>query len=323
MPVDVQGTFASQKINKVRWIPEEYTETKYFFTGSWDDEVNCLKVWCIEKHNEDDDIEYPQAISEYKLNGDVTEIKFVENNRIVLSSSDGDVRPEHCSCTSVDVLEGDIVTAGEDGHINMLSSRRGEVAHSIIEADSCSIHSICYLKQNEIITGNVRGHMKLWDLRSPQKDKYVASFLLNENQQAATCIVHHPTQPHIVLAGSEEGELAVWDLRINTFPASAINTHSGSINEMHFHPDNPQKLLICSGSGNIWENNMEMMIRTSKNKDNQSVTTWMQLEDKNKIVVNSLMPNLHKSINTLDIDRSRILCGADNEAVYILRNYAF
>lgn len=91
MSLDVQGTFVSQKINKIRWIPEDYVETKCFLTGSWDDYTNYVKVWSFENPNEDDDLEYPRTLSEYTVEGDVTEIKFTEKNKIAISTSNGEV----------------------------------------------------------------------------------------------------------------------------------------------------------------------------------------------------------------------------------------
>lgn len=92
MPLEVQGTFVSQKINKIRWIPEEYVETKCFFTGSWDDDENSVKVWTLETHNEEDEVEYPRQLSEHPVDGDVTQIKFTEKNKIAVSLSNGDVK---------------------------------------------------------------------------------------------------------------------------------------------------------------------------------------------------------------------------------------
>lgn len=39
MTDNVQGVFASEKINKVRWKHEDFDNSKYFVTGSWDDPV--------------------------------------------------------------------------------------------------------------------------------------------------------------------------------------------------------------------------------------------------------------------------------------------
>ncbi|CAG4950574.1 unnamed protein product [Parnassius apollo] len=343
MPLDVQGTFVSQKINKIRWIPEDYVETKCFFTGSWDDEANSIKVWNFERINEDEDVEYPKQLSEYKVDGDITEIKFTDKNTIAASTSDGNVRlleissynrqtplreifswkklhnfgGEQCSCTSLDTMEGDVATIGEDGNVNILSSRTGDISRTITGADSCSLHSICFLKHNEVITGNLRGHMKIWDLRSPN-NKPAASFLLAGDELAATCIIHHPTQPHYILAGSESGSLAVWDLRINSFPASLLKAHAAGVTEMQFHPENPNKLLTSSISGELWDWNMEAMTKSTKTSEN-----WMPLEDKNTMSVNSLMPPLHKPINTINCNKGRILCGADNEAIYLIKNFKY
>ncbi|KAJ2940715.1 hypothetical protein O0L34_g14825 [Tuta absoluta] len=347
MPLDVQGTFVSQKINKIRWIPEEYVETKCFFTGSWDDEQNSIKVWTFESPHEEEDVEYPRALSEYKVEGDVTEIKFTEKNKIAVSTSNGEVRllevsayeksaplkelfvwknlhshgVTSCSCTSLDTMEGDIASIGENGALNVLNGRRGDISRTIAQADSCSLHSVCFFKHNEVITGNIRGHMKIWDLRSTN-DKPAAAFLLAGDELAATCIVNHPTQPHIILAGSESGALAVWDLRQNSFPTSLLNAHSAGVTEMQFHPENPHKLLTSSVSGELWDWNMESMTKSTKGPDNQ-LAIWMPLEDKNTMMVNSLMPTLHKAINTLHCDRGRILCGGDNEAVYLIKNFKY
>lgn len=38
--VNIQGTFVSEKIAKIRWKREDFTEAKSFLTGSWDNPVN-------------------------------------------------------------------------------------------------------------------------------------------------------------------------------------------------------------------------------------------------------------------------------------------
>lgn len=157
--------------------------------------------------------------------------------------------------------------------------------------------------------------MKIWDIRS-STNKPSAAFLLAGDELAATCIIHHPTQPHIVLAGSESGALALWDLRMNQFPTSLLNAHGGGVTEMQFHPENPNKLLTTSVSGEIWEWNMDML--TKKMSDD-----YMPVDDKTNMNVNSLMPTLHKAINTLHCDRGRTLCGADNEAIYLIKNLRY
>ncbi|CAK1544378.1 unnamed protein product [Leptosia nina] len=341
MSLDVEGTFVSQKISKIRWIPEDYVETKHFFTGSWDDEDNSVKVWAFERLHEDEDVDSPRQLSEYSVPGDVTEIKFTEKNKVAVSLSNGEVSlleisayerqtplrevykwkqlhhisSERCSCTALDTFEGEIATVGEDEKVNILSSRRGDITRSITDVDSCSIHSVCFLKLSEVITGNIRGHMKIWDIRS-DNNKPAASFLLAGDELAATCIVRHPTHPHIILAGSESGSIAVWDLRMNQFPTSLIKAHSSGITEMHFHPENPNKFLTSSLSGDLWDWDMESLTK-------KSADTYLPVDDKESMNVNTLISGLHKAINTVHCDKGRILCGADNEAVYLMNNYKY
>ena len=48
-------------------------------------------------------------------------------------------------------------------------------------ADSCSLRCVCFLKHNEVLTGNLRGQMKVWDLKSAV-DKPAFTFMLSGEQ---------------------------------------------------------------------------------------------------------------------------------------------
>lgn len=48
-------------------------------------------------------------------------------------------------------------------------------------ADSCSLRCVCFLKHNEVLTGNLRGQMKVWDLKSTT-DKPASTFMLSGEQ---------------------------------------------------------------------------------------------------------------------------------------------
>lgn len=47
------------------------------------------------------------------------------------------------------------------------------------KADSCSLYCVDFLRHSEILTGNIRGHMKVWDLRSDQ-DTPATTIMLSE-----------------------------------------------------------------------------------------------------------------------------------------------
>ncbi|GLV31898.1 Nucleoporin 43kD [Carabus blaptoides fortunei] len=254
MSQNVHGTFVSEKISKIRWRPDQFENSHSFVTGSWDNDENTIKLWKLVTTDEDDI--YPCELKSYRANGDVTEIKFINQDLLVASTSDGSVNllrvtdreneavdikeqvnwkqihkfknSDPTSCTGLSTYDEDIVTIGEDGRINLLTSRRETLVRSIENADSCSLHCVSFLKYNEVLTGNLRGQMKIWDLRKSD-DKPASTFMLNGEQIAATCLTYHPTQRHMVLAGDEEGSLTVWDLRLNTFPVTLLSAHSSAL----------------------------------------------------------------------------------------------
>lgn len=60
-----------------------------------------------------------------------------------------------------------------------------------------------------------------------------------------------------------------------------------------------------------------MLVNTNDIEQN----LWIMGESiKNKLEVYTLMPRLHKPVNTLDLNRNRVLCGCDNEAIYLINN---
>ncbi|XP_014210853.1 nucleoporin Nup43 isoform X2 [Copidosoma floridanum] len=339
MTENVQCVFASEKINKVRFKHENFEDARYFVTGSWDDPVNKIGYWMFQK-NEEDEL-YPKNISSSLVLGDVTEIKFISYDTFVFSSSAGyakimklqdvpypEIKEHHSwdklhrlkqsvSCTALATFGQDIVTVGEDGRINFLTAQKNDPVRSIDNADSCSLYCVDFLRHNEILTGNIRGHMKVWDLRSDQDAPTTTVMLSEQAKTEAMCIAHHPTQKHIVVAGAGDGSLTVWDLRYKTYPISQLSAHSNSISEIAFHPDRPENLYTCSITGEVWHWNNS---QHSKLQLDTTDTHWLcTIGNKGKLQVNSLH-TLHKPVNSIDIDRSTLLFGCDNEAIYVMKN---
>ncbi|KAI4482833.1 PREDICTED: nucleoporin Nup43 [Polistes canadensis] len=344
MSENVQGTFISQKISKIRWKREEFAEMKSFLTGSWDDPVNKITHWSLTTN--DDDETYPVVVSEYSFLGDVTEIKFINSSFFVASSSLGSIRllqiqenpvpqfKEHMAwefihsfktldyapCTALSNFEQDIVSVGEDGKINLLTTTQKKPVRVIENADSCSIYCVDFLRHSEILTGNLRGHMKVWDLRNDQDIPATTFMLSDETKTEAMSIAHHPTQRHIIVAGGGDGSLTVWDLRHHTYPISQLNAHARAVSEIMFHPDRPENLFTCSTSGELWHWNNSQQ---SKLRLDSTDTHWLNTIGTNSnINVTSLCCVMHKPINSIDIDKSSLLFGCDNEAMYIVKNVA-
>jgi len=80
-------------------------------------------------------------------------------------------------------------------------------------------------------------------------------FIENENclENAVTAIANHPTQQHIILVGSEEGSVTVYDIRQPSFPASYLSAHDHASTELKFHPTQPDKLFTASANGELWK----------------------------------------------------------------------
>jgi hypothetical protein len=61
------------------------------------------------------------------------------------------------------------------------------------KGDSCSLTDVIFSRVSEIVTSNMRGQLKLFDLRSNQQEA-AACFLLSNDQSAIHTLARHPTQ---------------------------------------------------------------------------------------------------------------------------------
>lgn len=109
----------------------------------------------------------------------------------------------------------------------------------------------------------------------------------------------------------------MWDLRHNTFPVNLLNAHSDAVSEVQFHPSYPDQLFSCSSAGEIWH--WASPLRATVPGD-ESDAFFLTQSTRNNLEVSTVMSKLHKPVNSLDVNRDRLVCGCDNEAVYIVNN---
>lgn len=87
----VNCSFVSEKVSKIRFVQEKYKQADTFITGSWGSEPNAIGLWNLTKEelsNEDGESDYtPKAISKLKVDGDVTGLEFINAESIVCSTS--------------------------------------------------------------------------------------------------------------------------------------------------------------------------------------------------------------------------------------------
>lgn len=367
-------SFVSQKISKIRWKPNQsqYShETDVFATGNWDDEEGKICLWRLpmseqremdmEGANYDFGDKEPQLLCKTPHLGDVTDLEFINADLLVASSSSGTVtlyRPhrnsqtlgaamswegihqhpggKRCPCTCLTTQGEDmIVSAGEDGCINVLNIAHRKPVRTIDKANSCTINGITFLKQLEVITVDSSGQLKVFDLRQTSGEP-AQTYSVSGEQTPLQCVTRHPTQHHIVATGAYDGVLSLWDLRQEKFPVTPLEAHSAAIWEVKFHPNNPDHLFTCSEDGSVWHWNASSVATlvtgtgagsgggglfsqsTSGGEGgNLSVTSpWLMLESgRQKLDLSSLL-DVTLPFNSIDIVAETLLCGSDEEAIY-------
>ncbi|XP_033873627.1 nucleoporin Nup43 [Acipenser ruthenus] len=275
----INAKFVSQKISKTRWRPISSTslqQPEVFATGSWDNEDNKVSIWSVAEQGMQDDYEGdPQLLCEYKHDGDVMDLQFLDQERIVTASSTGSVTIfrhyqnsqtlsvnqrwerahyhscDNAPCTGVVCNSPEIVTVGEDGRINLLRVDHKGIVRTIDNADSSTIHAVTFLRTTEILTVNSIGHLKMWDFRQ-QGNEPSQILSLTGDRVPLHCVDRHPNQQHIVATGGQDGMLCIWDVRQGNMPYSLMEAHSAEMWEVHFHPSSPDHLFTCSEDGSLW-----------------------------------------------------------------------
>lgn len=137
--VNVNISFISEKVAKIRFCPEQFGETEDFITGSFGVAGRTsIKYWKLFHHDGlDEDNEYvPKSVASIPVPADVTGLEFLDFNNVVAVTADGSLNviyifrdrtennmKEHITlknlhrfaCSGVSILEEQIATVGDDG----------------------------------------------------------------------------------------------------------------------------------------------------------------------------------------------------------------
>ncbi|XP_065572780.1 nucleoporin Nup43-like [Artemia franciscana] len=227
-------------------------------------------------------------------------------------------------CTGFASLVNHLVTVGEDSRICVIQEDRHRPIREFISSDLCSISCIIAAGESTVLTGNSRGLMNIWDVRSTD-GKAVETFMLMDQEEVnATCIGRHPTQGHVIIVGHRDGSLSVWDLRKLDTPEAVLAGDDTAVNELHFNENYPNHLVTCTEGGDLWHWDVSAAggRHTGVSFQEHEVTPWLQVSTEN-FSVQELLPNIILGINSLSIAGSRVICGTDDEAIYIVDNIKF
>lgn len=83
--------FVSEKISKIRWLPDNLQASERFLTGSWDMPSNFVRLWRLQQNQYADDYNefVPRCSDKQTFNSDITGIEFITNDSAVVSSANG------------------------------------------------------------------------------------------------------------------------------------------------------------------------------------------------------------------------------------------
>uniref|UniRef100_A0A8C9M869 Nucleoporin 43 n=1 Tax=Panthera tigris altaica TaxID=74533 RepID=A0A8C9M869_PANTA len=216
---EIYAKFVSQKISKTRWrpVPPGSLQTaETFATGSWDNEENYVSLWSIgDFGNVDSDGGFEgehQLLCDIKHHGDVMDLQFFDQERIVAASSTGCVTvflhhpnnqtlsvsqqwttahyhtgpgsPSRSSapCTGVVCDNPEIVTVGEDGRINLFRADHKEAVRTIV----WEVH-FHPSNPDHLFTCSEDGSLWHWDASTDAPEK---SSLFNQGGRSSTFLSH-------------------------------------------------------------------------------------------------------------------------------------
>ena len=179
------GKFISKKVSAVRWQPvvdTSQTCSSTLAAGSWDDETNSVSVWAGASPGGE-----ASLLASADLPGDVTGLEWLSPDTLSVSCSTGQVqlyrlaglgglqllqewaglhRPGAGGATALTRHGDSLASGGQDGRINILVASNRTPLKVYDKADSCSITALTFSKTSELVSSNMRGQIKTWDLRT-------------------------------------------------------------------------------------------------------------------------------------------------------------
>jgi len=356
------GKFVYQKLSCVKWVglsdDDQHQVSARFVSGSWDDErKNSLRLWQTEANGRE-----PRELARLVHSGDVNAVEFVSDDHFLSASTDGSVRLYQCqeeaiverqawiglhrgslpvaACNDLAALADgaslseNCVSCGEDGVVHVLTVTKSKPVRSYLKADSCSLTAALFTRHDEVCVANMRGQIKVYDLRSKDNDATSTYMSSDGDQVGISCLCVHPSQRHIVCSGTKDGKLTFWDLRRQGAPLSIFHGHRQAVNAAQFHPRQPEHFFSCSEGGDVWHwnasnaaNNLARM--NFGNQQHQQALSfssdasagWFANEAvKHRVDTVELLPSQKLPVNALHARGRGLVVAGDNEAVYVLSN---
>jgi nuclear pore complex protein Nup43 len=335
-----------------------HNATEYFVTGSWGEEENEVCLWrlSIDGEQEEDRNALIDKICPFSVIGNVSGIVSFSEDKFAFTTSRGvlatfkvledsdeqgisspsAIHPasasqlhvykktkDQCPATGIATNLDSIVTVGEEGSIYQVSLETNEVVRSLESVDPVSITTVEFIGREEIVTGNICGQVKIYDLRAPASNGNKPGRTVHDYNEITgiKSLAQHPSQNHMILVGYESGQLAMQDLRQNSAtsgssePVAYLPPQSGAVSEMHFHQVNPDHFFTGSQNGELvnWmpgEPDVEM---DGRFEDPTPVLPDLNLECLKYGFMSKVMYSSQFPLNSLSISaHNRLIAGGDS-----------
>uniref|UniRef100_A0A8D8LR84 Nucleoporin Nup43 n=1 Tax=Cacopsylla melanoneura TaxID=428564 RepID=A0A8D8LR84_9HEMI len=338
----VMCSYLSRKMSKVRWQPNDDLPCSKFLTGSWGEpsqplpnieevQGNAVQLWKYVPNME------PIPLCTMEHPGDVTELKFLDTETFLVSSSHGSLQLGQVendkdetfynikslnswanihsfkngapsSLTSFARSKNGVVTVGDDGKLAVIALDNPTPLFSIEDPFNSSLKCVSFINHKSFITGNSLGNLKVWDV-SGGKPQSVFNLPSTLKLVSINFIQQKPSQQHLLFVGSDDGSITVWDMRNTENPIILNTSHNESVSELQFHPENPNHFFTCSSLGELWHWDM---------KQDSSLQQWCGDTLNERLNVTALAEPLYLPLNSLDVVAESVITTCDNEATYII-----
>eukprot|EP01080_Neovahlkampfia_damariscottae_P001640 gene1640-12765_t len=253
MTIEEFSSFAVHHPKSVCWIQNDS-----IVTGSYDECDNSLLIW---EKKENKLINTPLI----KHEGESFDLK-VNNNNIYSASSNGNVykycksktgeykvQDSYSNChngttTSIDFGQSSLITAGEDGYVNIFDSKN---VKNKIKADSLPIHCVRFSgssTNSKFLTTS--SSVKIWDSnQSNTKEIHQLTNFSDSNSILSAQI--HPSQPEKVITSGVSGIVSMWDTRKTKAPIFSSKPSNSIIWKIQFIPNQQNKVVMCNEDGEL------------------------------------------------------------------------
>ncbi|KAF9583448.1 Nucleoporin Nup43 [Lunasporangiospora selenospora] len=283
----------------------------------------------------------PTRIAEAPHRGEILDMRLVEDGQdtfIVTASSTGEiglykadiksdaplidrlaVHRHHgfpglgvAEATSVSVRPqafNEIASVGGDSKLVLMNVENIEKTLQRSERVGAGMSTVCWRSSTSLAVATKNGQIRLYDRRNitkpvlpPAKDP--------QRIEPLTSLAQHPTDPHRLVTGNEDGCISVWDVRNLSSPeVRSFKVHTSIVWEVLFHPNESDKVISCSQDGTMatldWRQAAsESILDASKTRDQRVATYWSSI--RSVLSINSI--DYHARANAL-------LAGSDSGGI--------